>query len=935
MSDMDASPLTGGFWRSAASLAAAALTLAAAPGRAQTPPPGSALIVQRLDESVRSSLAGNVAARSGTEHDLGAVPAGLSINDLALVLRRSAAQEQALETLIASQQEPRSALYHRWLTPTQFGARFGASAVDVAQLSGWLRSQGLTVKSLSHGRNLLRFSGTAAQVEAAFHTPIHYFAEGAERRFANLTDPQVPSALMPALAGVAGLHNFPPQPQHHRARAARLSRVAALPQFNAGAAGYGVGPADFSTIYNIGPLRNQGITGSGATIAIAAQSNIDPSLARAYWAAFGVAHGQNIEVVVPGGSTDPGQTGDSDEVEADLDVEIAGGVAQDATLVLVPSPSAVGSAAYAIDANLAPIVSISFGVCEAQETASDIAEIAAVYPQAAAMGITVVVAAGDQGAAACDVGDTSGPAPASHGTSVNGLASSAYDTAVGGTDFNFFGVAASEYWGATNAPGSFADALSYMPEMAWNTSCTNPVLLEWNPSFPNVETICNVAALAQLVTVDAGGGGMSALYAQPSWQTNVPGIPASAARAIPDLAFFAADGSLFGNSWVVCTYVNVTCNPAGAWGAADGYELIGGTSASTPAFAGILALLLQTQVTPANTDGRVGLINPLLYQLARTQFGTAQAPNSAALGSCNSNSGNAVGSACIFYDITTGANAPACMSGSPDCVTQTSGDAYGVQSANGGAGYAAAPGFDLATGLGSLNVTNFILRLWVPPPPAALSATPGNTTVTLHWPASNLAQTYNIYQGSAAGGEALAPVLAGVSGTTAAVAGLMNGKTYFFRIAAVNGGGTSAWSGEAQATVLPATPGALAATAGNGTVSLTWGASAGAVSYSVYRGTHAGGEGATAVQSGISGTTASLSGLTNGQGYFFRITAVNAGGSSAMSNEASAMPAAPSSGGGGGGGIGALELLTLALAGAWVGAGRVAARRASLSSPSR
>ena len=927
MSDMDASRLTGGFWRSAATVAAAALTLAAGPAWAQSAQPRMPLIVQALDESVRSRLAGNVSAHAAAAHDLGAVPAALNMNDLALVLKRSTAQEQTLATLIAAQQDPRSAQYHRWLTPQAFGAQFGASAADVAQLSGWLRGHGLSVKSLSHGRNLLRFSGTAAQVEAAFHTQIHYFENGGQRRFANLTDPQVPSALLPALAGVAGLHNFPPAPQHHRASTASVPRIAALPQFNAGNAGYGVGPTDFSTIYNIAPLRNQGITGSGATIAIAAQSNIDPSVARAYWTAFGVARGQNIEVVVPGGSSDPGETGDNDEAEADLDVEIAGGVAQDATLVLVPSASALGSAAYAIDANLAPIVSISFGVCEADETASDIAEIAAVYPQAAALGITVMVAAGDQGAAACDVGDTSGPAPASHAPSVNGLASSAYDTAVGGTDFNFFGVAASQYWGATNAAGTFADALSYMPEMAWNTSCTNPVLLEWNPSFLNVETICNTPALAQLVTVDAGGGGVSALYAQPSWQSNVPGISAGGARAIPDLAFFAADGSLFGNSWVVCTYLNVTCNPNGAWGAADGYELIGGTSASTPAFAGILALLLQTQVTPANTDGRVGLINPLLYQLARTQFGTAQAPNSASLGSCNSTNGSAVGSACIFYDITTGANAPACASGSPDCVTQTSGDAYGVQSVNGAAAYAAAPGFDLATGLGSLNVTNFVMRLWVPPPPAALSATSGNTTVTLRWPASNLAHSYNIYQGSVAGGEATAAVMTGVLGTTAAVAGLTNGRTYFFRVAAVNGGGTSAASAEAQATVLPATPAALAATAGNGTVSLTWAASAGATSYSVFRGTQAGTEAATAVQSGMTGTTATLRGLANGQAYFFRVAAVNAGGASAMSNEASATPAAPSSGGGGGG-IGALELLALTLAGAWVCRGRRAARHA-------
>jgi hypothetical protein len=279
------------------------------------------------------------------------------------------------------------------------------------------------------------------------------------------------------------------------------------------------------------------------------------------------------------------------------------------------------------------------------------------------------------------------------------------------------------------------------------------------------------------------------------------------------------------------------------------------------------------------------------------------------LSSCNSSNGNAVGSSCIFYDITTGSNAQPCATGSVNCLTQASGDTYGVLALNGANAFSASPGFDAATGLGSLNVTNFITALWIPQAPTALTATPGDGTVSLQWDASNLAQTYNVYQGTAAGGEGVAPVLTGVTGTTAKITSLANGQAYFFRVAAVDGGGTSGYSAEATTTVLPSTPGALVATAGDHSVTLTWTASMGASSYSVYQGTVAGGETASAVKSGIAGMSTTISGLTDGQAYYFAVAAVNAGGNSAKSNETNAMPMAPSRGGGGG--IGALEVLFL------------------------
>jgi subtilase family serine protease len=885
------------------------------------------LIVQPVDEGARTRLAGNVSAYARPERDVGLVPASQPMDGLAFILKRSPAQERDLEQFLAAQQDPASGRYHRWLTPEQFASRFGASEADIRTLSLWLKSHGFVVKSVARGRDLLRFSGTEAQVEAAFHTPIHYFVVSGERHWANVSDPQIPSAYAPAVAGILGLNDFRLRPQHHRAA---TGGNGLRPQFNAGAKGHAVAPADFATIYNVTPLWNKGITGAGATVAIAAQSNINLATPRAFWSAFGAAKNQTVTVTVPADASDPGEKADADETEADLDVEAAGAIAQDAHLILIPSSLGAGdSAEYAIDNNLAPILSISFGACELALTTAGNTAIAALFQKAAALGITVVVATGDSGSASCDVGDTTGPAPAMSGVAVSGVASTPYNTAVGGTDFTVFGAAVAQYWGGANAPGTFSDALSYMPEMPWNDSCANPLLLQLFPAYASNEAFCNDSGKAFSVVVAGGGGGTSNCtapsgmtpatcaggYAQPAWQSGVIGLPQSGHRVIPDVSLFAANGA-FGNSWIICDYVNTTCDPNGSAAAADGYELIGGTSAAAPAFAGVVALLLQTQVTAASPDGRQGLINPTLYQLAGAEFGTTQAPNTTQLNRCNSSNGNAVGNTCIFYDVTTGGNAQPCTTGSPDCVTQTGGDAYGVLSSGGTAAYTTNAGFDLATGLGSLNVTNFVTALWIAPAPTGLTATPGEGTVALKWSASSRAQSYNVYEGTAAGGESAAPVLTGVSGTSATVAALTYGQKYFYRVAAVNGGGTSASSNEASATVLPSIPSALVAAAGNGSVTLSWTASTGATSYNIYQGTTSGAESASPVQTGITGATASVHGLSNGQAYFFEVAAVNAGGTSMKSSEASATPQAPSSGGGGS--VGGLELLVLGLVGTWV-----------------
>jgi subtilase family serine protease len=699
---------------------------------------GAPLIVQRIDDANLTRLAGNVSGLARPSGDIGSVPASFPLNNLMLVLKRSPAQQLALEQFLKAQQDPHSALFHQRLTPDEFGARFGATDADVQAISAWLQRHGFQVKGLSRGRNVLRFSATAGAVESNLHTQIHFFNVQGERHFSNVSDPQLPSAMAAAVAGIVGLHDFRPKPQLHRLEAQRTSSLLATPQFNAGASnGYGVTPTDFATIYNVKPLLSSGITGAGETIAIVGQSNINTATPKAYWSAFGISKGQSLQVVVPQGMADPGETSDPNEEEADLDVEIAGGIAQSAHIIFIPAVNVLDAIQYAIDQNVAPILSISFGGCEFAQGSSGNAAINALYQQASAQQMTVVVASGDQGSAGCDASGQAGPAPASQGLAVNGLASTPYDTAVGGTDFNYpllkhpplslQDIDFAAYWGPSNTLPTFSDALSYIPEMAWNDSCANPVLLQYLPTYSSVEALCNDPANSAYATVSGGSGGLSSCttlsgnpaactggYPQPSWQAGILGMPAANARAVPDVSFFAAVADVFFTSWVVCGYGNTTCDPNGSAGAADGYDLIGGTSASTPAFAGIVALLLQTQASPANPDGRQGLLNPRLYQLASLQNGTAQSPNATMLTACNSSTGNAVGSSCIFHDVTAGGNAQPCTTGSVDCVTQTNGDTYGITGTGGSALYPSGTGYDAATGLGSLNAANFVAA-WTAP----------------------------------------------------------------------------------------------------------------------------------------------------------------------------------------------------------------------------
>jgi hypothetical protein len=448
-------------WWLAALLAMCWCVPASGQQSAQTVPEAPApLITQAIDESQLTVLTGNTHPWARPQFDLGIAPATLPMERMLLVLKRSNAQEVALRKLLDDQQDKNSPNYHRWMTPEQFGAQFGPSDADMRTIKSWLEAHGFQVGT-TKGRTVLEFSGSASQAHEAFHTTIHKYIVNGEQYWANASDPSIPTALLPAVAGIASLNNFPRKAMNvplgtmkQDKATGKLVAVKPLVTEPGGCTPanecYGLGPYDFATIYNLTPLWNSGIDGTGVTIAISGETDIQMSDVETFRSVFGLP--SNNPVFVYNGP-DPGIQGD--ESEADIDVQWSGGVAKGATIDFVISESTETtsgvdlSAVYIVDQNLAPIMSESYGECELALGTTGNQFYNALWQQASAEGITVFISAGDAGSAGCDNFDAEPPAPAQYGLQVSGYASTPYNVAVGGTDFNDFTDSAS-YWGLNN-----------------------------------------------------------------------------------------------------------------------------------------------------------------------------------------------------------------------------------------------------------------------------------------------------------------------------------------------------------------------------------------------------------------------------------------------------------------------------------------------------
>jgi subtilase family serine protease len=907
-------------------------------------------------------LSGNVHQFTRAQFDAGEAPSTLRPSGLDIVFAKTPAQQRALQRLLAAQQDSKSPQYHKWLSPAQYGQRFGASDATLAAVTSWLKSNGLSVGQLPPGRGHLPFFGSKAQVEGALRTSIHLFTAAGEQHYANVSAPMIPASLTTAITAIRGLNDFHPRPG---VRAPKAGPRGALPlvghasarSFDAPATFYSgtdqypgyVGPTDFAIMYNLQPAYQQGYTGAGVTIAIAAQSDIDPSVLATFWSAFGVSGPSfglpaqqftTMPVPASAGGADPGETGDGNEDEAYLDTEILGALAPGAQLILVSDKEASLAAQYAIDQNLAAILNISFSDCESAQGSNN-AAVESMYQQGAAEGITITVSSDDSGVVGClsekDLGVTNDVN--SNGFAVNGLASTPYNLAVGGTDFNDL-TTSGQYWSATNQSGTLASANSHIPEMVWNDSCANPVYAAYFGYSPIV--FCNTTTLngqsSPFIEISGGGSGVSSCtttnnsgdcsggYAQPSWQQGVLGITSSTSlggRAIPDVSMIAT-------LWLMCSYDTTPCDPTQAPtfppDATGTIKVLDGTSAAAPSVAAIVALIDQTQISASQPDGRQGLLNPTLYSLAATEYGSA-----GTAAACDASQGAITNAACVFYDVTAGSSAQPCkVSGystnsaesSPASTCGASGsDTTGIMEIGGAQSYVAGTGFDIASGLGSINASALIASVASVPVPSGLTASLSGQTATLTWTADTSATSYNVYQGTAPGPVASSPVQANVTGTSTTVSGLQRGQEYVFAITAVSSSGViSLRSNSVAVTTVPAAPSGvtvMAPSATAGSLSLSWAASTGATSYSVFEGTTSGGEGTTAVQTGLSGTATSFMSLTPGKQYFFTVVAVDAGGSSVASAEATGTTiASPPTGFAASGGNASVALSWTASAGA-------------------
>jgi hypothetical protein len=579
----------------------------------------------RLNGSIESRqsaiLPGSVHPLVQAQYDQGPADPSRVLRPVTLVLKRSPAQQAALTKLLQDQQDPASNDYHRWLTPQQFGQRFGFSARDISAITNWLESQSFTVIDAPASRNMIVFSGTIQMVQAAFRTTIHRYLVDGESHIANSNPISLPAALAPLVVAVHGLDDFQP-----RASGRPLGKGAGVrPAFTSTEGSHNLAPADLAVIYDILPMYQTGFDGSGQQIAVVGRCAIGPSDVQRFRTVFGLPP-NNTQLILAAGSPDPGpngvQSGDCDE--AYLDVEWAGGIASGATIDYVYAADIFYAVEYAVTQNTASILTMSFAGCEQNAGSIGVsAAIESLAQQANAQGITWIASSGDSGAAACDTPFSSTANEASFGLAVNFPASIPEVTAVGGTEFND---PSGNYWTPSNGAGGVS-VLSYIPEIAWNETPLGNGLA-------------------------SSGGGTSVLFPRPNWQTG-RGVAPADFRTIPDLALTAAghDGYLI---------------------IENGQQLIeSGTSAAASSFAGILAILNQYEVAKGfQSQPGQGNINPNLYRLSQN------APSA-------------------FHDITSGNNIVPCVSGTPNCTT-------------GSFGFNAGPGYDLVTGLGSVDANKLI-----------------------------------------------------------------------------------------------------------------------------------------------------------------------------------------------------------------------------------
>jgi hypothetical protein len=720
-------------------------------------------ITGTVSNSQMAVLQGNVNRKALPQYDQGAVDPGMQMGTITLLTVSTPAQVNALRTLLAQQQTPGSANYHKWLTPEQFADSFGLSPHDIRQITSWLTQQGFTAIHSARGRNWVTFTGTAAQVESAFNTTIHHYNVNGEMHYANANAPSIPAALAAVVTGMRGLDNFSLRPRGVQ------RKLRPHPMYDSSEWGDLIAPGDIATIYDYQTLINSGNDGTGYKLAVMGQTDVYLADLNDFRSGFNlpsISCTTNSSGIITACSdphfsyvlngTDTGSPSAGDLEESDLDLEWSAAVAPGAQTVFVNTPANSGgvfeSFYYAIDNDLAPVISLSYGVCELGDPyiltstglpGSDETELM----EANSEGITFLNSAGDSGVAECDDSSTvTSTNLATQGLAVSYPASSPEVTGVGGTAIPLEnldnGANAGAYWGTSNGTTG-GTAKSYIPEENWDddyefyqfcqSNSTNGIC-EGSENGTGISIVSQETA-QEVIGIAQGGGGASNCaindndttcvsgFAQPSWQA-VSMSGQGSARFSPDVSFLASPNF---PGYIFCTpqselglsSTTSSCSPGGSAGITNALSLmngsepdpsiIGGTSASAPVFAGIVVLLNQA----LGANG-LGNINPMLYTLA-----------------ANSSS--------AFHQISTANNYVYCEVGTP------AGLPAALQCPTSGViGYSAAStssdavtGFNLTVGLGSVDV-NALATAWnaavgaqsftLAPTTEALSASAGGNT---------------------------------------------------------------------------------------------------------------------------------------------------------------------------------------------------------------
>ena len=558
-------------------------------------------ITTAIDSSQSVVLSGHIHPQAKAQYDQGAVEPTFPLPSITIHLKPSAAAQQSLTQLLSDQQNPSSPQYHKWLTPEQYADQFGASASDIAKITAWLESQGFKILLTARSRNWITFSGTAQQVRSGLHAEIHRYNVNGEIHYANATNPAVPAAFAGMVSSIRGLNDFRLKPRNLR----RLN-----PHNNGDDGEHHIVPDDFATIYDVTPLYSAGIDGAGQSLVIVGQTQLITSDITTFRSMFGLSPAKLEQVLVPG-QQDPGvQAASGDLGESELDVEWSGAIARNATIIFVYSTDVFDSFFYAVDQNLAPVISITYGACEYYDLV-DLPTYQSAAQQANSQGITWMAAAGDSGAADCE---DLGVLVAQDGLAVDAPGSIPEVTSVGGTEFNEQG---GNYWSASNT-STGASALSYIPEMVWNDSISDQ-------------------------EISAGGGGASLVFFKPVWQTGT-GVPNDGVRDVPDISLNASDDH--DNTFVYTE------------GSA---QYFGGTSVGAPCMAGVVTLLNHYLVSNGiQNQAGVANINPQIYRLAQTNpgaFHDVRMGNNSAqcvIGSPNCSTGTLGFNAAPNYDLASG-----------------------------------------------------------------------------------------------------------------------------------------------------------------------------------------------------------------------------------------------------------------------------------------